>query len=282
MKEENTYKTNIIHRDEYGRPSGIVAVNKPVDVTSHDLVNKIRKQLNTRKVGHAGALDVFADGVMIYLIGKATKLSDKLMHLDKEYITTIILGIATDTQDTEGEISELKTGYKISDFKNISKTLKTFVGKQKQYVSIYSSVKVDGKKLRVMMRDNAYEKQISFDTDNHKQITFTPKNSDSKLKQFTIKVPAKNIIIHEIELVEKGNISINDMTKLHEQLASLPKDQEFPYIKIKVRSSKGTYIRQLAEDVGSQLGMPAMLLALTRTKVGDISLDNCVDIEELI
>ena len=73
----NDYKINIIHRDEYGRPSGIVALNKPKDITSHDLVDKLRKRLNTKKVGHAGALDVFADGVMIYLIGKATKLSDK-------------------------------------------------------------------------------------------------------------------------------------------------------------------------------------------------------------
>lgn len=281
MKEENTYKINIVHRDEYGRPSGIVAVNKPVDVTSHDLVNKIRKQLNTRKVGHAGALDVFADGVMIYLIGKATKLSDKLMHLNKEYITTIVLGIATDTQDTEGEITEIKTGYKITDFENIVEVLEKFIGTQKQYVSVYSSVKVDGKKLRVLMRDEAYEKQISFDQDNNKQITFTPKNPDSPLKQFSIKIPAKNITIHNLELLEQGNLAIEKMTKLQKQLSSLPQDQEFPYLKVKVSSSKGTYIRQLAEDIGNHLGMPAMLLALTRTKVGETSLANCMKIEDL-
>ncbi len=99
------FPVNNLKRDEFGRPSGIVAVNKPAGVTSHDLVDKLRKQLGTKKVGHAGALDVFADGVMIYLIGKSTKLSDKLMHLDKEYVTTIILGIATDTQDTEGKVT---------------------------------------------------------------------------------------------------------------------------------------------------------------------------------
>jgi len=281
MKEENIYKINIIHRDEYGRPSGIVAINKPVDVTSHDLVNKIRKQLDTRKVGHAGALDVFADGVMIYLIGKATKLSDKLMHLDKEYTTTIILGIATDTQDTEGKITEIKTGYNIDDFKNSTEILKKFIGKQKQFVSVYSSVKVGGKKLRVLMRDEAYEKQISFDKDNNKQITLTPKAAESKLKTFSVKVPAKDIIIHNIELLESGNMPVKKMTKLNKQLASLPPSQEFPYLKIKVSSSKGTYIRQLAEDIGSQFGMPAMLLALTRTRVGETTIDDCIIIEDL-
>jgi len=281
MKDSNTYKTNIISRDEYGRPSGIVAINKPIDATSHDLVNKIRKQLDTRKVGHAGALDVFADGVMIYLVGKATKLSDKLMHFDKEYITTIILGIATDTQDTEGEITEIKTGYLIKDIKNIEPALNKFIGKQKQYVSVYSSVKVDGKKLRVLMRDEAYEKQISFDQSNNKQITLIPKATESKLKTFSVKVPAKDIIIHDIELLESGNIPVKKMTKLKKQLVSLPPSQEFPYLKIKVNSSKGTYIRQLAEDIGNQLNMPAMLLALTRTKVGDISINDCIKITDL-
>ena len=281
MKDSNIYKTNIISRDEYGRPSGIVAINKPIDVTSHDLVNRIRKQLDIRKVGHAGALDVFADGVMIYLIGKATKLSDKLMHFDKEYITTIILGIATDTQDTEGEITEIKTGYLIKDIKNIKPTLNKFIGKQKQYVSVYSSVKVEGKKLRILMRDKNYEKQITYDQDNHKQLNLVQINKDSRPKSFSLKIPAKDITIHNIELLESGDLPIKKMTKLSKKLSSLTETQKFPYIKVKVNSSKGTYIRQLAEDIGSQLNMPAMLLALTRTKVGDISINDCIKITDL-
>lgn len=281
MKIENTYKTNVISRDEYGRPSGIAAINKPADVTSHDLVNKLRKHLGTRKVGHAGALDVFAEGVMIYLIGKATKLSDKLMHLDKEYVTTVVLGIATDTQDTEGVITEVKTGYNISDFEGAEEALDGFLGKQKQYVSVYSSVKVDGKKLRVLMRDDGYEKQIKFNEENLKQIVLTPKNPEGGLKPFSVNVPAKDITIHSIELLEKGNLAVWEMPKLSQQLSSIPPTQEFPYLKIRVSSSKGTYIRQLSEDIGSRLGMPAMLLSLTRTRVGEITLENCVKIEDL-
>lgn len=276
------YPVNNFVRDEYGRPSGIAAINKPAGVTSHDLVDKIRKELGTKKVGHAGALDVFAEGVMIYLIGKATKLSEKLMHLDKEYVTTVILGVATDTQDREGKVTEIKTGYKIKDISNIRKTLKGFVGEYMQYVSVYSSVKVGGRKLRVLMRDDNFDKQIRFDTNAKKQLVLIPKDGNSYSQELIIDIPAKLITIYELELIEKGDIQISEMGSFATKLKNIPSTQTFPYIRIKVRSSKGTYIRQLAEDIGDKIAMPAMLLNLTRTKVGEISLDDCIDPDSLL
>lgn len=281
MKDIPQYKINNIRRDEFGRPSGIVAINKPVDSSSHDLVDQIRKHLNIRKVGHIGALDIFADGVMIYLIGKDTKLSNKLVNLDKEYITTIILGIATNTQDTEGEVVEVKTGYKIKDFPKAKQVLKSFVGSQKQYVSIYSSVKINGKKLRILMRNESYNKQIIIDEKNNKKVNFIPKKEYTHLKPFSVHIPAKEITIYAIELLEKGDIPIHKMLKFKNYLKPWPDNQTFPYLKIKVRCSKGTYIRQLAEDIGNQFNMPAMLLSLTRTRVGDISLENCINIQDI-
>lgn len=281
MKDIPQYKINNIRRDEFGRPSGIVAINKPIDSSSHDLVDQIRKHLNIRKVGHIGALDIFADGVMIYLIGKDTKLSNKLVNLDKEYITTIILGIATNTQDTEGEVVEVKTGYKIKDFPKAKQVLKSFVGSQKQYVSIYSSVKINGKKLRILMRNESYDKQIIFDEKNNKKVNFIPKKEYTHLKPFSVHIPAKEITIYAIELLEKGDIPIHKMLKFKNYLKPWPDNQTFPYLKIKVRCSKGTYIRQLAEDIGNQFNMPAMLLSLTRTRVGDISLENCINIQDI-
>lgn len=277
----NDYKINIIHRDEYGRPSGIVALNKSANITSHDLVNELRKKLNTKKVGHAGALDVFADGVMIYLIGKATKLSDKLMHLDKEYITQIIFGIATDSQDPEGAVTEVKTGYDHTDLGDIESILKSFIGEYDQYVSLYSSVKVDGKKLRVLMRDERYEKHVEIDDNNRKKIIFTPKSDVNIVKPLTVMLPSKKIKIFEIEIIEKGNISINKMGEFKAKLTTFPKTQLFPYIKIRVNSSKGTYIRQLAEDIGEKINMPAMLLNLTRTRVGNTKLEDCIKLEDV-
>jgi tRNA pseudouridine55 synthase len=277
----NDYKINIIHRDEYGRPSGIVALNKSANITSHDLVNELRKKLNTKKVGHAGALDVFADGVMIYLIGKATKLSDKLMHLDKEYITQIIFGIATDSQDPEGAVTEVKTGYDHTDLGDIESILKSFIGEYDQYVSLYSSVKVDGKKLRVLMRDERYEKHVEIDDNNRKKIIFTPKSDVNNVKPLTVILPSKKIKIFEIEIIEKGNISINEMGEFKAKLTTFPNTQLFPYIKIRVNSSKGTYIRQLAEDIGEKINMPAMLLNLTRTRVGNTKLEDCIKLDDV-
>lgn len=275
------FPVNNLKRDEFGRPSGIAAVNKPAGVTSHDLVDKLRKQLGTKKVGHAGALDVFADGVMIYLIGKSTKLSDKLMHLDKVYVTTIVLGIATDTQDTEGKITEIKTGYQISEIVDVNKILSEFVGEHIQYVSTFSSVKVDGQKLRMLMRNDAYEKQVSYDKINEKILVMTPKEGYPELKEKIIKIPAKKITIYEIELLEKGDMKISDMVTFSSKLLNLPTNQTFPFLKIRVRSSKGTYIRQLAEDIGERLNMPAMLLNLTRTKVGEIKLSDTLKVEDI-
>jgi len=85
---------------------GIIVINKPKNFTSHDVVNVVRKVLNTRKIGHTGTLDPNATGVLPLLIGQATKLSKYLIEHDKEYIATIKLGEKTDTADSEGAVIE--------------------------------------------------------------------------------------------------------------------------------------------------------------------------------
>ena len=272
-------KVNKLERDEYGRPSGILAIDKPAGISSHDIVNKLRKILNTKKVGHVGALDIFATGVMLYLIGKSTKLSDKLMNMDKEYETTILFGVATDTQDIEGKITEIKTGYTINDMEDIDKIISSFKGKYNQVVSVYSSVKVNGHKLRKVMRNETYEKHINYDEDNNKILTLTPKVEN--LETITIKIPKRVVEIFDIEILDKGNMDIKDLFGLKDDFRSIPENQTFPYLKIRVRTSKGTYIRQLAEDIGFELNMPAMLIALCRTKVGNIKIEETIKYEEL-
>lgn len=125
---------------------GIIVVNKPKGFTSHDIVNKIRKIYNTKKVGHTGTLDPEATGVLPILIGNATKLSNYLMEHDKEYIATIRLGERTNTGDSEGEVIETKDVPEISS-SDLDKTVKLFIGKQIQTPPIYSAIKVNGKKL---------------------------------------------------------------------------------------------------------------------------------------
>lgn len=270
---------NNITYDEFGRPSGVVAINKPAGVTSHDLVDVLRKKYNTRKVGHVGALDVFATGVMIYLIGKSTKLSEKLMHLDKEYKTTILFGVATDTQDPEGKVTEIKTGYSISEITDLDNVIESFEGKYSQYVSVYSSVKVDGKKLRKLMRTDGYDKQIRYSEKHEKQLVLTPKK-DSNLEEIVVNIPQRIVTIFEIEKLEEGQLPVSELSSIPD-LQTLPTSQVFPFIVIRVKTSKGTYIRQLSEDIGAKLGMPAMLLTLTRTRVGEIKLEDCIEADSL-
>ena len=126
---------------------GVIIINKPKQYTSHDIVNIVRKQLNTKKVGHTGTLDPNATGVLPILIGKATKISKYLIEHKKTYIATIKLGEKRDTGDSEGKIIEKDLELKSIEKDRIEEVLKSFLGKQKQIPSMYSAIKVDGKKL---------------------------------------------------------------------------------------------------------------------------------------
>ena len=125
---------------------GIIIINKPSGCTSHDIVSKIRKKLNIKKVGHTGTLDPLATGVLPILLGNATKLSKYLINHDKEYIATIKLGVKTDTADIEGIVLEKQEVPQISE-KQIIEILDSCIGKQKQIPPMYSAIKVKGKKL---------------------------------------------------------------------------------------------------------------------------------------
>ena len=125
---------------------GILVVNKPAGYTSHDIVSKIRKQLNIKKVGHTGTLDPLATGVLPILLGNGTKLSQYLMNHDKEYIATIKLGEKTESGDLEGKVIEQKAVPNFSK-EQVQEVLANFKGKQNQIPPMYSAIKVNGKKL---------------------------------------------------------------------------------------------------------------------------------------
>ena len=132
---------------------GLIIINKPKGYTSHDVVNVLRKKLNTKKVGHTGTLDPNATGVLPILVGKATKISKYLIEHEKTYIATIELGKKTDTGDAEGKIIEEDTNKKDISKEEIEKVLKDFIGKQNQIPPMYSAIKVDGKKLYEYARE---------------------------------------------------------------------------------------------------------------------------------
>ncbi len=130
--------------------NGIINVYKPVGMTSHDVVYRIRRISGIKKVGHTGTLDPDAQGVLPICIGKATRAADMLTFSDKRYTAVLRLGITTDTQDMGGKI--LNTSTDIPNEEKILLAVRGFVGKIKQIPPMYSAIKVKGKKLYTLAR----------------------------------------------------------------------------------------------------------------------------------
>lgn len=130
---------------------GVLLLDKPTGLTSHDVVDRVRRKLRMKKVGHAGTLDPNATGLMILLLGKATKLSQFLMGLDKIYEGTGMLGRSTTTQDGEGETIEEHEVPEISEA-TMRETLAEFLGDQYQTPPMFSAKKVEGVPLYKLAR----------------------------------------------------------------------------------------------------------------------------------
>ncbi len=175
--------------------NGIIVVNKPKGITSRDVVNKVCKILNTKKVGHTGTLDPIASGTLVLCIGNATKLVEELTSYDKEYIATVKLGVLTDTLDTTGKV--LKTQNTELKKEELIKALNSFIGTYEQEVPIYSAVKINGKKLYEYARCN-----------------------------IDVTLPKRNVTIHDIELLDfnKDNYKFSVRVSKGTYIRSLIKD----------------------------------------------------------
>jgi len=151
---------------------GIVLVDKPAGPTSHDVVAKMRKLFNTRKVGHAGTLDPMATGMLVIGIGRATRLLGYFTAHDKEYLGTIRLGISTTTDDAQGELVTQTSALHVTE-SSILETIKDFRGPIMQQPSAISAIKIDGKRAYARVRDGE-----------------------------DINIPARSVMIHDLEIVE--------------------------------------------------------------------------------
>lgn len=151
---------------------GIVLVDKPAGPTSHDVVAKMRKLFNTRKVGHAGTLDPMATGMLVIGIGRATRLLGYFTAHDKEYLGTIRLGISTNTDDAQGELVAQTSALHITETQ-ILETVRMFRGPILQQPSAISAIKIDGKRAYARVRDGE-----------------------------DISIPSRNVIIHDLEIIE--------------------------------------------------------------------------------
>ncbi|MGI8883277.1 MAG: tRNA pseudouridine(55) synthase TruB, partial [Pyrinomonadaceae bacterium] len=234
---------------------GILIIDKPAGITSHDVVVRCRRILQTKRIGHTGTLDPFATGVMVILVGKATRLAQFLDKDAKEYEAVVRLGFETDTGDRTGSPnskfqipnskfqipnSEIQIPILVS-VEDIEKALTDFRGEIMQTPPMYSAKKVEGKKLYELAR----------------------KGIEIKRKPVSVK-------IYKLRMT---NDEIREKTDDFE-----PWTLDFG---LKVLCSAGTYIRTLAEDIGRKLETGAHLAELRRTKAGKFAIENAVTLEQL-
>ena len=161
--------------------NGILLVDKESGVTSRDIVNKISKEYNTRKVGHAGTLDPLATGLLVVGINKGTKILDLLTLDKKEYIATVKIGIQTDTFDITGNIIKENNEYNLTK-DDLEKVLKSFCKTYMQEVPKYSAIKINGKKLYEYARNN-----IDIDLPKKEVTIYLVELLDFKNDEFIIK-----------------------------------------------------------------------------------------------
>jgi len=141
---------------------GILLVDKPRDHTSHDVVARLRGKLKMKRIGHAGTLDPMATGLLVILVGKATKVSQYLVSLDKEYEGTIELGKITDTQDADGEVLETRPVPPLTHA-DVLAAIKTFLGDQYQMPPMYSAIKINGQPLyKAARKGEDVERELRF------------------------------------------------------------------------------------------------------------------------
>ena len=155
--------------------SGIFLINKDKGLSSNKAIQKIRRRLNIKKIGHFGTLDPLAEGLLICGINRGTKLSERFLNLDKSYFSRIMLGIKTTTDDSEGNIIEEKN-IQVSE-KEILETIKTFVGESKQKPPFFSALKYKGKPLYKYAREGKFVEKEPRDIKIYKILDIVIENA---------------------------------------------------------------------------------------------------------
>jgi tRNA pseudouridine55 synthase len=233
----------------------LIAVDKPLGHTSHDVVDLARKALYTRRVGHTGTLDPLATGVLILASNASTKLVPYLSAEEKEYLAWVSFGATTETLDAEGPILDMVSQRPTR--KELEQALPYFLGVTQQMPPAYSAVKIGGVK--------AYEAAR--------------------------KGQAIELVPRPVRYIEASLLAYDPAPTAHPIAPSaagwtleergrqvqLPRPLgEFPTAVIRLAVGSGTYVRSFARDLGERLGSKAFLAGLVRTRVGRVGLERCV------
>lgn len=219
-------------------------INKPAGITSHDVVDRVRKVTGERTVGHAGTLDPFATGLLIIGVGReSTKHLNTFLGMPKTYEATVRIGASSTTLDPEGEITEapsdspMNGGGITADALKLA--MKNLTGDLLQIPPMHSAIKIGGKKLYELARQG-----------------------------IEIERPPRPVTVTRFDILPPNKLPATPFT--------LPLD--LPVI---IDCSSGTYIRSLARDLGEALGTKAYLTQLSRTAIGPYQLTDAVDLTDL-
>lgn len=209
--------------------NGIVIIDKPAGWTSQDVTARLRRVFGTRRIGHGGTLDPMATGVLPVFVGRATRGVEFFEHAEKTYETELLLGVATDTEDTTGTVRARREVSVTPE--QLAAVLERFRGEIMQIPPMYSALKVNGQKLCDLARKG-------------RQVERQP----------------RPVTIHELTLLSR----------------------EGDTLRLRVRCSKGTYIRTLCADIGEALGCGGCMQALRRTQAGEYTIAEAVPLQQLL
>ena len=227
---------------------GALIIDKPASMTSHDVVARVRKIIGERRVGHTGTLDPFATGVLVVLVGRATRLAQFLSGAEKEYEAVIRLGYATDTGDVRGKpLERPANGFTAETQRTqglrreeIEAALAALRGEIEQTPPMYSARKIAGQKLYELAR----------------------RGEEIARKAVRITVSQFEIAAHDGPLLMRNDDGSHDL-------------------RVRVVCSAGTYVRALAESVGELLGVGAHLTELRRTRAGRFKIEEAITLDRL-
>lgn len=220
---------------------GVLNINKPAGMTSHDVVLKLRRILKEKKVGHTGTLDPGATGVLPICFGKATKIIQYLQNDEKGYEGTITLGIVTDSLDSDGEILSVFESDNV-DFDRIKSVFDSFKGEIDQIPPMVSAIKVQGKRLYEFARQG-----------------------------ITIERQSRRVKIFDLDIIRIYKEKVDVVEPL----------RDFTKIDFQVRCSRGTYVRVLAADIGKALGCGGHISKLIRTKSDGFELKDSIELMDV-
>jgi tRNA pseudouridine55 synthase len=229
---------------------GVLLLDKPIGLSSNDALQKVKWLLQAEKAGHTGTLDPLATGVLPICFGAATKFSQLHLDADKSYEAVAVLGVKTSTGDSEGEIVQ-RRAVNVSALQ-LEEVVKKFTGPLQQIPPMYSALKKDGRALYEYAREGV-------------EVDRAP----------------RAIVIHSLSITDLGEIADQTTNEVELDKVDGLGVGKLRKILIRVRCSKGTYIRTLAEDIGEALGCGSSLTALRRTATGDFGESECYTLDQL-